>query len=156
MFPESREVRVPAITNRTAIKVLSSSHKFWYRMTGGSIGGRMNGMDVLLLTTTGRTSGKSRTAPLQYLADGDTFVVVASNGGSDRHPGWWLNLKSNPQAKVQARSRVHAVRAEEASADERERLWPRLNELYPDYQCYQDRTERRIPVVMLRPAVPQA
>ena len=142
---------MPAITNRAVIKVMSSSHKFWYRLTGGGIGGRINGMDVLLLMTKGRKSGKPRTTPLQYLADGDAYVVVASNGGSDRHPGWWANLRADPQAKIRIRSSVRAVRAEEASEEEKARLWPRLTELYPDYECYQEQTSRRIPVVMLRP-----
>jgi deazaflavin-dependent oxidoreductase (nitroreductase family) len=86
--------------NRTLVKVLSSSHRVWYGLTGGRLGGRMNGMDVLLLTTTGRKSGKPRTTPLQFMQDGGAYVVVASNGGSERHPAWWLNLKREPSAAI--------------------------------------------------------
>jgi deazaflavin-dependent oxidoreductase (nitroreductase family) len=138
-------------TNRAFIKGMSATHKFWYRITGGGIGGHFSGAPILLLTTTGAKSGKQRTAPLMYLEDGDDIVVVASNGGSDRHPGWWANLRRNPQARVQIRGSRRAVRAGEASADERARLWPKLLEMYDEYECYQERTARVIPVVILRP-----
>jgi deazaflavin-dependent oxidoreductase (nitroreductase family) len=135
--------------SRALVKVMSASHQFWYRRTGGRVGGRINGMDVLLLTTHGRKSGKSRTTPLQYVSDGDAYVVVASNGGSDRHPGWWLNLKADPDATVQVKSARRAVRAREASPDEKARLWPRLTALYAGYGDYQQATSREIPVVIL-------
>jgi len=138
-------------TNRALIKGMSATHKFWYRVTGGGIGGRFSGAPILLLTTTGAKSGKPRTAPLIYLEDGENIVVVASNGGSDRNPGWWLNLRRDPHAKVQIRGSRKAVRAERASAEEKARLWPRLIEMYEEYDCYQERTAREIPVVILRP-----
>src|SRR3990172_32906 len=83
------------------IKTWSAMHEFWYRLSGGLIGGRFGRVRMLLLTTTGRKSGRPRTTPLLYLEDGGNLVVIASNGGNPNHPAWWLNLKSNPLAKVQ-------------------------------------------------------
>ncbi len=77
---------------RMMMRMISGTHEFWYRLSGGLIGGQLGKAPVLLLTTTGRKSGRRRTTPLVYLPDGDNMVVIASNGGSDRHPDWWLNL----------------------------------------------------------------
>lgn len=139
-------------TNRAVIGLLSSSHKLAYRLTGGGLGGKIWGAPVLLLTTTGRKSGKRRTAPILYLAEGENLVLVASNGGSDRQPGWYLNLRRQPVASVQVGSSVRAVRAEVAPPEEKRRLWPALNAMYSEYACYQERTARDIPVVILKPA----
>jgi deazaflavin-dependent oxidoreductase (nitroreductase family) len=136
--------------NRGVVKVFSTMHRFWYGATGGRVGGRMNGMDVLLLTTRGRKSGKTRTTPLQYMADGETLVVVASNGGSPRHPGWWLNIKGDPNVTVNVKGERRSMRAEAASPEDKARLWPRLVELYDGYAGYQKETSREIPVVILR------
>lgn len=137
--------------NPSVIKTMSALHMFWYRLSGGLLGGSIMGMRILLLTTTGRKSGRPRTTPLQYLEDGENLVVIASNGGNPRHPAWWLNLKSDPQAEVQIRSRRRRVRAEEAESEERERLWQAAVERYSGYEGYQRTAERRIPVVILRP-----
>ena len=147
---------MPTMLNRSSlsramVKVASASHRFWYARTGGRIGGRMNGMDVLLLTTRGRKSGKQRSTQLQYVADGEGYVVVASNGGSDRHPAWWQNLRADAHATVQVKSVTRKVRAEAAPMEERERLWPRLVALYAGYAEYQQATSREIPIVLLRP-----
>jgi deazaflavin-dependent oxidoreductase (nitroreductase family) len=104
---------------------------------------------VLLLTTTGRKSGRERTIPLLYLQDGEELVVVASNGGAPRHPAWWLNLEANPRATVEVGDRKLRVRAEQASPEEKERLWPKLVAMYSSYEDYQKRTEREIPVIIL-------
>ncbi len=138
--------------NLTFVKLFSAAHAFSYRLTGGRIGQRIAGAPVLLLTTTGCKSGKRRTAPLLYLGDGENYVIVASNGGSDRHPGWWLNLKKDPEAQVQIGKTRRPVRAERADEQEWARLWPLLVEMYSSYQEYQDGTQRKIPVVILRPA----
>src|SRR5215216_2208525 len=82
---------------RTAQRLLTNVHTFVYRLSGGAIGGTMVKSPVLLLTTTGRKSGKQRTTPLLYIKDGDNLAIVASNGGADRPPTWWLNLKGNPE-----------------------------------------------------------
>lgn len=106
---------------------------------------------MLLLTTTGRKSGKKRTIPLLYLEDGENLVVVASNGGTATHPSWWLNLRVDPEATVEIGGRKLRVRAEKALPEEKERLWPRLVAMYGGYEAYQRRTDREIPVVVLRP-----
>lgn len=134
------------------IKWSSAVHLFWYRMTGGLIGGSALGAPVLLLTTTGRKSGRARTTPLLYLEDGENFVVVGSNGGNDNHPAWFLNLRANPQAEIEIRNERTPVRAEIASSEERARLWPKLVEMYSGYARYQQETRREIPVVRLRQA----
>jgi len=106
---------------------------------------------VLLLTTTGRKTGERRTIPLLYLEDGENLAVVASNGGAPKHPDWWLNLRVAPEAIAEVGRRKLRVRAEEASPEEKERLWPRLVAMYGPYESYQRRTDREIPVVLLRP-----
>ena len=106
---------------------------------------------VLLLTTTGRKTGEERTTPLLYLADGEDLVVVASNGGAPKHPAWLLNLRANPEATVEVGGRKLRVRAREAGPEEKERLWPKLVEMYGSYEDYRRRTDREIPVVLLEP-----
>jgi deazaflavin-dependent oxidoreductase (nitroreductase family) len=137
--------------NPNLIKMMSAVHLFWYRLTGGTIGGSLAGRPVLLLTTTGRKSGRRRTTPLVYLEDGDNMVLVASNGGNPRHPVWWLNLERNPEAEVQVRNKKSRVTAETAEGEERERLWGLVVEMYSGYEGYQRTTNREIPVVILRP-----
>jgi len=121
-----------------------------YRVTNGKAGGRLAGGPVLLLTTTGRKSGRERTVPLLYLPDGENLVIVGSNGGTATHPAWWLNLRSNPEATVEIGGWKMRVRAEEAGPAEKERLWPSLVEMYGGYEGYRRRTDREIPVVILR------
>ncbi len=139
------------VTRRAMIQTVSRVHEFWYRVTDGMIGSSWMGRRMLLLTTKGRKSGRERTTPLLCIEDGDNLVVIASYGGSDRDPDWWLNLKSNPEAQVQMGSRKMTVRAEKASAEEKRRLWPVIVETYAAYDDYQRRTRRDIPVVVLRP-----
>lgn len=126
-------------------------HAWIYRRTGGRIGHRAGHITNLLLTTTGRKSGEPRTVTLAYMVDGESYVIVASNGGSDRHPVWWLNLLKNPRAQVQVGDRTLTVEAGEADATERARLWPQLKTYNPFYGQYEQITDRRIPVVVLRP-----
>jgi len=138
--------------NRLLIALGSRANLFWYRQTGGLIGGSFRGAPILLLTTTGRRSGRRRTTPLLYLRDGDDLVVVGSNAGDDRDPNWLRNLRHDPAATVEIGATRQRVRARVASAEERARLWPSLNRMYPDYDAYTKRTSREIPVVILRPA----
>ena len=133
-------------------RLVTAGHTTVYQATGGKLGGRMQGSPVLLLETTGRKTGKGRTTPLLYLPDGRNMVIVASKGGSAKHPAWWLNLRANPETKVQVGSRDLRVRAEETAGEDRERLWRRLVAMYPGYADYQRRTNREIPVIRLRPA----
>ena len=135
---------------KTMMRMISGTHEFWYRLSGGLIGGRVDGLPILLLTTTGRKSGKRRTMPLVYLPDGDNMVVIASNGGADQHPAWWLNLRSNPKADVQIGRDAKTVVAEKATGEQRARLWHQVVELYHGYDEYRRMTERQIPVVILR------
>ncbi len=128
-------------------------HTRLYRATRGRIGGRIAGGPVLLLTTTGRKTGMERTVPLLYLRDGEDLVLVASNGGTATHPTWWLNLREDRVATVEVGERRLSVRAREASAGERKRLWPLLVEMYGGYEGYQEKTDREIPVVLLRPTL---
>jgi deazaflavin-dependent oxidoreductase (nitroreductase family) len=125
-------------------------HSVLYRSSKGVIGGRLANSPVLLLTTRGRRSRKQRTVPLLYLMDGRNVVLVASNGGAVSHPTWWLNLQTTPEAWIQIRGIRRRVKAEQASAAEKQRLWPRLTAMYPGYKRYQEITDRNIPVVILR------
>ena len=125
-------------------------HAALFRASGGRIGGRMVNSPVLLLNTTGRKSGKRRTTPLLYLQDNGSYVIVASNGGTAAHPAWWHNLRARIEATIEVGGRELRVRAEEAGPSERERLWPRLVAMYPPYEDYQKKTDREIPVLLLR------
>lgn len=133
-------------------RLVTAGHTAVYRATGGKLGGKMQANPVLLLETTGRKSGKKRATPLLYLPDGRNMVIVASKGGATKHPAWWLNLRANPETRVQVGSRTLEVRAEEAAGEDRARLWRQLVAMYPGYADYQRRTDREIPVVRLRPA----
>jgi len=121
-------------------------------MSRGRLLGRVAGMPVLLLTTTGRKSGKPRTTPLTFFRDGNDLVVIASNGGSDRPPGWWLNLQHNPRAVVGIGGEELNVTARAAPPEQRERLWVEITATYSGYAKYQQKTARQIPVVLLTPA----
>jgi len=120
-----------------------------YRRSGGRIGGKMFGAPVLLLTSTGRRSGRPWTNPLLYQPDGDRFVIIASNGGSDKHPAWWLNLRSNPEASIEIGAESIPVTAARMSGAERDRLWGLMVKAYGGYANYERKTTRKIPVILL-------
>jgi deazaflavin-dependent oxidoreductase (nitroreductase family) len=115
---------------------------------GSAAGGHAN-TPTLLLTTTGRKSGRQLTMPLIYGQDGDRYVVVASKGGDPKHPAWYLNLQDNPQVDVQVVRDTFAAVARTATGEERARLWEMMSKIYPPYPSYQQRTDREIPVVVL-------
>jgi F420H(2)-dependent quinone reductase len=142
---------VPAVKRTKFIEMIWRLHRFAYRVSGGRLGAAFTGMPVLLLTTTGRRSGKPRSVTLTYFKDGDRLVVVGSNAGEDRHPAWWLNLREQPEATVQIGGTISQVRAMEAVGAERVRLWAELTRRDPAYDEYRLRTDRRIPVVVLQP-----
>ena len=130
--------------------LFGEEHVRRYRETGGEVGHDWkNGAPTLLLTTTGRTTGEARTTPLIYGRDGDLAVIVASKGGAPDDPGWYRNLRANPEAELQIRAEVFRTRARDAEGEERERLWRLMAELWPAYDDYQAKTERQIPVVVL-------
>jgi deazaflavin-dependent oxidoreductase (nitroreductase family) len=133
------------------LKVGIGTMVFLYRLTGGVIGGKMQTMPVLLLTTIGRKSGRPRTVPLTYLRDGSAYVITASYGGQPRNPAWFLNLESHPEATIQVKKRQKQVKAETANPEKKGELWARLLEVAPGYANYQKRTSREIPMVILHP-----
>ena len=125
-------------------------HVRLYRETDGATGHEWReGSTILLLTTKGRKTGLDRTVPLIYDLDGANPVIVASKGGAPDHPGWFKNLVKTPQAEVQIRGSHVPVRAREAEGEEREQLWEQMNRMWPHYEEYQAKTDRRIPVVVL-------
>ena len=141
---------MPAARMGTPLRVFWRFHRAFMRLTGARFG-KVGPMDALLLTTTGRKSGERRDVALNYIHDGDSFVVVASYVGEDRDPAWWRNLKANPDAEVRIGGKRVRVRAREADGAERERLWTRVVAKDPAYAEYQQRTKRRLPVVLLEP-----
>ena len=138
---------------RVTVQWMTGMNNVAYRLSGGRVAGRIpSGAPICLLTTTGRRSGRPRTVPLVYVTDGDDLVVVASRGGMGSHPAWYLNLRADPGATVQVGASTARVRARNATAAERERLWRLLTAVYPHFDAYQLRTSRHIPVVILSPA----
>ncbi len=130
-------------------RLFSRTHVSFYRLSRGRIGGRLWNAPVLLLTTIGRKTGKKRTTPLLFLRDGERIIIVASNGGKDKEPSWWTNLRHDPHAEVQIKGEKRKIIARKAVEEERSDLWPLLTKMYPAYKDYQTRTKREIPVVIL-------
>ena len=135
---------------RLGLKLGSGAHTRVYRATGGRLFGRMGKSPILLLNTVGRKTGRKRTSPLLYVMDGEDFVIIASKGGAPTHPAWYLNLKANPDATVEVGDREVRVRAEEVDSEEKVRLWQKMVEMYPTYDDYKTKTEREIPLLVLR------
>ncbi len=138
---------------RGQIEWITKVHRWVYTKSGGRLGANLAGIPIVLLTTTGRKTGEARTTPLLSMRDGDTFVVVASNGGADKPPAWWLNLQAKPTAELRYGRETHRVTGAQATADESVRLWPKLDAMYPGYVAYREGTTREIPIVLLRPTV---
>jgi len=152
-MPSGAQLRLlKAIGESSFWKRTGRIHAWLYRTTGGAVGHSAGAIKNLLLTTRGRRSGAARTVPLAYLPDGDRYVIVASNGGADRHPAWWLNLRADPHAAVQVGRTTVPVVARRAEGAEWERLWPLLKANNPFYARYELITARKIPVVVLEPA----
>ena len=124
-------------------------HCWLYKLTRGVFSGLASGTPVLLLTTSGRRSGRYYTTPLLFLPDGSDLVVVASYAGKDVEPDWWRNLQAEPQARVQVGPHHWRVEAAQASDEDKARLWPVFCRFYPQYQQYQRKTRRVIPLVRL-------
>ena len=133
------------------LALVGESHIRAYRDTNGEIGYLWNGVPSLLLTTRGRTSGEPRTSALIFGRDGDDYLVVASMGGAPKHPLWYRNLLAEPGAEIQVRGEHIAVEGRTASPDAKPRLWKIMTDVWPNYDVYQSRTDREIPVVVLSP-----
>jgi deazaflavin-dependent oxidoreductase (nitroreductase family) len=134
------------------IKAMSKLNTWAYRASGGRVGGKfLRGAPVMLLTTVGRKSGQRRTAPLLYLKDGEDVICVASKGGMPNHPLWYRNLEANPNVEVQIGNELTPMRATVANDAQKATYWPKLTAMYRDFNDYQARTERNIPVVILSP-----
>jgi deazaflavin-dependent oxidoreductase (nitroreductase family) len=131
--------------------LFGDEHVRQYEATGGKVGHDWNGASCLILHTVGRKSGEIRKLPLIYGRDGDAYVIVASKGGAPEDPGWYRNLVAHPDITIQVRDKLIAVTAHTGSAEERARVWPIMTAHWPDYDKYQQKTERQIPVVLLRP-----
>jgi len=143
-MPES-EYAQPDLT------LIGDDHIRAYRESGGEVGYLWNGVPTLLLTVTGCRTGRELTSALIFGRDGDDYLVVASKGGWPSHPSWYLNLQANPAARIQVKADELTVVARTASAAEKPRLWKILTEIWPNYDVYQSRTDREIPVVVLTP-----
>jgi len=138
-----------------ALKMMNAVHRSVLKLSGGRLGWEASSMPVLELTTTGRKSGQPRsvmlTSPYQ---EGSTIVVVASRGGDDQHPAWFLNLRDDPDVEVTMKGEPkRRMVARVANAEERARLWPLVTADHKNYAGYQTKTEREIPLVLLEPAV---
>ncbi|MER7542828.1 nitroreductase family deazaflavin-dependent oxidoreductase [Actinomadura sp.] len=129
--------------------LFGKEHVRRYQETDGEEGHEWQGTVTLLLTTTGRKSGKEYTTPLIYQTEGDAYLVVASKGGADEPPDWYLNLEANPEVKVQVKGDKFTARARTATPEEKPALWRKMTAAWPAYDEYQEKTTRDIPVVVL-------
>jgi deazaflavin-dependent oxidoreductase (nitroreductase family) len=132
--------------------LFGQEHVDRYRATDGEEGHDWRGTQTLLLTTKGRKSGEDRTTPLIYGRHGDDYLIVASKGGADKPPAWYLNLQANPEAEIQVKGDRLKVRARDAGSDEKPDVWQTMTSEWPAYDEYQTKTDRQIPVVVLERA----
>jgi deazaflavin-dependent oxidoreductase (nitroreductase family) len=147
--PHTKYIRwIPAPQN---IKRIGKIHTWLYEATDGLIGRRLDGMDVLLLTTTGHRSGQSRKVPLPYFRIGGRTVVVASFGGNEKNPAWIANIRRQPEVKVRMRAKRWDASARIAEGEERAEIWAELTHEHPRYANYQTLTSRLIPLVVIEP-----
>jgi deazaflavin-dependent oxidoreductase (nitroreductase family) len=149
--PATSEDREAAY-HKPDLALVGAEHVRRYRETGGEVGHLWNGVPTLLLTTVGRTTGELRTSALIFGTDGGRLVVVASQGGAPTHPQWYRNLGARPRVEVQLKAERFAALARTAQGEERERLWRLMAGIWPNYEAYQERTDRVIPVVVLERA----
>jgi deazaflavin-dependent oxidoreductase (nitroreductase family) len=129
--------------------LFGQEHVEKYRETDGEEGHDWQGTTVLILTTTGRKSGEERSTPLIYQENGDDYLIVASKGGADEPPAWFLNLEAKPDVDVQVKGDRFKANARTATADEKPDMWKKMAATWPDYDKYQESTDREIPIVVL-------
>ncbi len=137
-----------------AVMLVDRTMTWLYEKSDGRLGSRLGHMGMLVLHTIGRKSGVQRSHTLQYLPDGNNYIVVASNNGQDHHPGWYHNILSNPHVRIQIGRKHLDAQATVAGAEEYAQLWPRLIAQNPPWEAYAKRTKRKIPVVILHPLAP--
>lgn len=134
-----------------SIKIASQTHQMLYRVLRGRMVGHLGEAQFLLLTTTGRKSGRRHTVPLLYIADGGSYALVGSYGGNPKAPAWLLNIRSHSKVSLNVRGRRIFGAAKIATELARSRLWPEFVSVFPNYDCYQAKTTRRIPIVIVEP-----
>jgi deazaflavin-dependent oxidoreductase (nitroreductase family) len=147
----AEQLKPVEVSPGTDTSLMGAEHVRVYRESNGAEGYIWNGVPTLLLTFTGRKSGLQRTIPIIYTPVGDSYVIIASKGGSATHPKWYLSLLDNPEVELQVKDRVFAATARTAEPPEREALWAEAVKAWPNYDLYQSRTDRVIPVVVLEP-----
>ena len=135
---------------KSLFRFFNALHIFLYRRTRGRLGSKVQGLRILLLSTIGRRSGKTRVTPLGYFEHEGSYVVIASNAGFDRHPGWYHNLRSQLRVTIEVGNRVMAAEAKVVGPDAHKQLWSKLISLSPGYARYAERTRRVIPLVALQ------
>lgn len=145
--PQTRYIKW--VPREPLMKLIGKFHKEFYKYSGGLIGGRVDGLDICVLTTVGRKTGEKRPVPLPYFRDGKNYVLIASFGGNDKNPAWLNNLTANPDVELRVGFRNMKARATVAGAEERARIWGNVTRAFPRYLQYQKKTERQIPVVVL-------
>jgi deazaflavin-dependent oxidoreductase (nitroreductase family) len=136
------------------MKVMSRLNVWVYRASNGRVFGKFpggSGADICLVTMLGKRSGKEITIPLIHLPHGDDVILVASQGGMEKHPAWYYSVSANPNVSVQFHDQVRDMQARRATDEEKRALWPHLRSIYPDFEEYQARTERNIPVFICSP-----
>lgn len=151
-MPTARPKGLDSPLTKFIIKWMSRGQTFLYKKSGGKVAGKfLDGAPVALVTTIGRKTGEPRVVPLLFLREGSRIVLVASQGGSDKHPMWYLNLKANPAVKVQIKDEVLNHTARDATEHERAEYWPKLTAFYKGFEDYQSWTDRVIPIVICEP-----
>jgi deazaflavin-dependent oxidoreductase (nitroreductase family) len=131
------------------IRLIGRFHVWLWKLTSGKLGDAFGRLPFMMLTTRGRKTGRKRTTPVLYLQHGADLIVVASFGGNDKHPAWYLNLEHHPKAETMINGERRSLIAHRVSPEEKQLIWPRLVELYPNFTIYQQRTRRDIPLLRL-------
>jgi F420H(2)-dependent quinone reductase len=131
------------------IRLIGRVHAWVWRLTRGRLVNGIGAAPFILLTTKGRKTKRARTTPVLYLQDGDDLIVVASFGGNDVDPAWYLNLEDCPEAEIMIRGERRRITSRKLSFDEKRVVWPRFVKLYPQFEIYQQRTSREIPLLRL-------
>ena len=147
MAPQTKYIRY--VPKPRTIQRISKIHVKLYRATRGLIGRRVDGLDILLLTTRGRKSGQPRTVAMPYFRDGERYLLLASFGGNAKNPAWIGNIVACPEVDLQVGGKQLKARARLTEGEERSRLWNQITHDFPRYLVYQQKTDRLIPVVVL-------